>query len=299
MYSEYKAHANIWTKTNNYKDLCRYNGAKFIFFRHLTQDFIVQYDIQPPFDITKETYMQAHPYLMLLQKNHKLILSQKTKPNGRLTKAIKIKPPKEMQTGWFFQKQFAEKTLLTIKASALNLNYSYIQCCNENLQLSIYYLDINLYQFGNWGNISYKYHPYNTAPTTKKYYCKNIKGDKYEFNLDASDYTKSVSYNTGWFAPKFLQAVQLLDSTYSTPTQDALPINYCIYNPAIDEGPGNKIFLHSLTSESYRLPQDENLAIYNVPLWLGLWGFLDWIRKNLTLHILQLTAFAYKAKHYN
>nr|UHM27031.1 MAG: ORF1 [Torque teno midi virus] len=283
LYSEYKAHNNIWTATNTYKDLCRYTGSKFTVYRHPEQDFIIQYDIQPPFEVTKLTYMQAHPYLMLLQKNHKVILSKKTNPNGRLTKTIKIKPTKEMTNNWFFQKNFAEHTLLTIKAAACSFTNSYIQCCNENQQLSIYYLDIKFYQHGNWGLSSYAYNPYSTAPPKKTYYCTNIKGEKYTVSIDASTYAKSVSYKEGWFTPKLLQAIHFWNQDYTTIAQDAVPINYAIYNPNLDDGEGNKIYLHSLTTDTYIVPKDDNIVIRNVPLWLGLYGFLDWIKKKYNL----------------
>nr|UHK05128.1 MAG: ORF1 [Torque teno midi virus] len=293
LYSEHQAHNNIWTRSNNYKDLCRYTGCKFTVFRHQTQDFIIQYDIQPPFKQNKWSYMQTHPYLLLLQKHHKVILSKQSNPNGKLTKTIRIKPPKEMQNTWFFQSQFSSQPLLTIKAATTNLNYSYLQCCNENQQLSIHYLDLSLYNFGNWGNAAGYYQPYNTAPTEKKYYCKDVNGKNYEFQLKANTYTDSISYTTGWFAPKFLQAIQLYTSnTYQTPLQDAKPINYCIYNPNLDTGKDNKIFFHSLLSEAYRLPQDDKLSFYNVPLWLGLFGIIDWLTKTQTKDALYLYCIA-------
>nr|UHM27024.1 MAG: ORF1 [Torque teno midi virus] len=280
LYSEYQSHNNVWTASNNYKDLCRYTGCKITVFRHPTQDFILQYDTQPPFDITKLTYMQTHPYLMLLQKHHRIILSTQTNPKGKLTKTFRIKPPKEMQTNWFFQKNFAAQPLVALKAAACNMRYSYLQCCNENQQLSINYLNLGLYQFGNWLDASQIYHPYNTAPMKKTYYCKDIKGNKYQFNLQAQTQTEAISYSGGWFDPKFLQAVQFYtNSDYTTIEQANIPVNYLIYNPNLDDGPGNKIFLHSLTSAAYRIPQDENLQIMNVPLWLGLFGLLDWIKK--------------------
>ena len=49
--------------------------------------------------------MQTHPYLMLLQKHHRIILSTQTNPKGKLTKTFRIKPPKEMQTNLVFYKK--------------------------------------------------------------------------------------------------------------------------------------------------------------------------------------------------
>ncbi len=34
LYKQYLCHNNIWTATNEYKDLCRYTGCKITFYRH-------------------------------------------------------------------------------------------------------------------------------------------------------------------------------------------------------------------------------------------------------------------------
>ncbi len=86
LYSEYLFHNCYWTKSNLYKDLCRFLGVKVVFYRHHKTDFIVAYDRDPPFKLTKSSYMGTHPQQMLLQRHHKVILSKFTKPTGRLTK---------------------------------------------------------------------------------------------------------------------------------------------------------------------------------------------------------------------
>lgn len=284
LYKQYKAHNCIWTKTNSYKDVCRYLGCMFTVFRHPKQDFIIRYDNQPPFQLTKYTHMQCHPYLMLQQKHHKIILSKFTNPNGKLYKKIKIKPTKQTDNKWYFQKEFAPKPMLTITASAFNVNYSFLQCCNENMQLNLLYLDLKFYERGNWGLSSFNYVPYATASSKRTYYAKSLKNQTgYKIEVTANTYDSSVNYTTGWFQPPLLQALKFYtDHTYSQVSQDAVPINYCIYNPALDEGPGNKIFLHSLTHDTYSVPQDIDLIITNVPLWLGLFGFIDWIIQKKT-----------------
>jgi hypothetical protein len=284
LYDQYKAHNNTWSKTNSYKDVCRYLGCKFTAFRHPKQDFIIRYDIQPPFTLTKFTHMQTHPYMMLQHKHHKVILSKFSKPNGKLFKTIRVKPPKQTDNKWYFQKEFSKNTLVTISATAANLNYSYLQCCNENLQLNLLYLDINFYQVGNWGLSTFNYLPYHTAVSQKTFYAKSLKQPNgYTIRVDGKNYNDSVSFEKGWFQPPLLQALKFYtNESYNVVLQEAVPINYCIYNPALDEGPGNKIFLHSLTHDTYSVPQDADLIITNTPLWLGLWGFLDWIIQRKT-----------------
>lgn len=119
----YQQRKNIWTFSNKYKELVRYTGSSFTFYRHPETDFVLTYDIQPPFYITKYTYMSLHPQMLLLKKHKKILLSTATKPNGKLTKKFKIKPPKQLITKWFFQKEFATYGLVAIAASACNFRY--------------------------------------------------------------------------------------------------------------------------------------------------------------------------------
>nr|UGV42235.1 MAG: ORF1 [TTV-like mini virus] len=54
------------------------------------------------------------------------------------------------------------------------------------------------------------------------------------------------------------------------------------YNPFGDTGPNNKIYLVSLDSlePNWDPPQDEKQQNNDLPLWLGLWGFTDYMKLN-------------------
>lgn len=53
------------------------------------------------------------------------------------------------------------------------------------------------------------------------------------------------------------------------------------YNPHRDTGQNNTIYITSIETEEngFKPPTDENLKIQGFPLWLGLWGWLDWQKK--------------------
>ncbi len=124
LYEEYNYKNNIWTASNKYKDLCRYTGTTINLFRHPETDFVVAYSRQPPHVLNKYTYPSLHPQMLLLDKHKKVILSQASKQNSKYKTKIKIKPPKQMSTKWFFTKDFAKYSLFTLKASAANFRYS-------------------------------------------------------------------------------------------------------------------------------------------------------------------------------
>ncbi len=106
LFEEYQFKNNIWTTSNIWKNLCRYLYCTLTFFRHPETDFVVAYERQPPFHIEKFTYTNIHPQQLLLQKHHKVILSEKTKPKGKISTKMLIKPPKQMLSKWFFTDQF-------------------------------------------------------------------------------------------------------------------------------------------------------------------------------------------------
>lgn len=167
LYDQWRLRNNIWTKTNQLKDLCRYLKCIFYFYRHRHVDFVVYYNRQPPFDIDKHTYMNYHPYMILQQKHKIIIPSIATNPKGKPYIRKKIKPPKQMLSKWFFQEQFTHYDLVQIVASACSLSYPRISCCNENRMLTFYCLNPKFFQNTDWAQTptgeSY-YHPYSLIP---------------------------------------------------------------------------------------------------------------------------------------
>nr|UGV35819.1 MAG: ORF1 [TTV-like mini virus] len=53
------------------------------------------------------------------------------------------------------------------------------------------------------------------------------------------------------------------------------------YNPHRDTGEGNQVYIKSIDTEgnSFEPPTDKNLRIDGFPLWIALWGWLDWQKK--------------------
>lgn len=284
LYLQNKFRNNIWTKTNTWTDLCRYIKCKIIFYRHPKVDFIVNYSRQGPFVLEKYSYPQSHPYQLLLGKHKKIILSRKSKPNGKLTTKITINPPKQMITKWFFQKQFAEHDLLQLTGAAASFDYPRLACCNENRLISIYYLNPQFFQNSTWAAVTTNipYLPYAGYRKNLKYKGV-INGKAYETDMNydnwpstVNKYYYSIDHDTGWFNPKIMLAQKVYDgdSEYAY-----LPVNAARYNPNIDDGKGNKVYLVSITGGSYREPTDNDIIFRDAPLWLAFYGFTSYIEK--------------------
>nr|UHM27176.1 MAG: ORF1 [Torque teno midi virus] len=280
LYDQWVFHNNIWTHTNINRDLCRYLWCKIVVFRHPHTDFIVQYDRQPPFDLTKETYPSCHPQQMLLQKHHKIILSRDSKPNGKYSKKFIIKPPKQMLTKWFFTHEFCKYDLFLIKAAAASFRFGYLSCCNQSQLVNIYSLNTYWYQDASWGQNRQETTPYLPIPTLSKGFAYQVKTNTgYQkvtmpdsaFNSRAA----SLAHETGWFRSSLLQATAIYSGAQITATT---PVVGARYNPTIDTGKNNKIYLSSITTTHYDPPTvDKSILIEGMPLWLGLYGFLSYV----------------------
>nr|UHK05452.1 MAG: ORF1 [Torque teno midi virus] len=277
LYSEHIFQHNIWTASNILTDLCRYLRCTFYFYRHPFIDFIVQYDRQPPFNINKFSYPSTHPLSLLLAKHKKLVLSKETKPNGKLITKLTIKPPKQMINKWFFTDSFYKYPLCAIRAAALDLKYSYLGCCTENTQLNIYYLNQEFYSNAGWGITTQNaYKPYTNCPSL----FKAKKPKQKQITVTINSYDASIALNTGYFQPDLLQVTEWQDGDTSWTKPAEYPVQYCIYNPQLDSGEQNAIYLSSIHTTSYEQPtKDPSILIVGLPLWQGLLGYFDYINE--------------------
>nr|UHK05676.1 MAG: ORF1 [Torque teno midi virus] len=277
LYKEYLYKNNIWTTSNEYYELCRYTGCNITVYRHPETDFILAYDTQPPFYINKYTYMFCHPHQMLQRKHKKILLSTATKPNGKIKKKLKIRPPKQLSTKWMFQEDFCKHGLVTLIASACNFRYPDLTCCNQNLIITLYYMQPDFYKDSNWANTASPYKPYSTIPTTLtyKYYDGGTLKSFTMQNSDVQTYDKSVSYETGWFRKEILLAAEVSQGNTKF---DTTPCGVLRYNPVTDSGKGNKMWLTNILGGAYNIPRDEDLIMEGYPLWLMLYGYTSYLR---------------------
>lgn len=109
--------------------------------------------------------------------------------------------------------------------------------------------------------------PYNTASKNISGY--DINGKPINGTIDTSSYESSINYNTGWFQTKNLQLARRTDAGQVIPTTAGR------YNPNLDDGVGNKVWLSSVLNMSYDKPtSDKAIILENLPLYQLLFGFL-------------------------
>nr|UHM27157.1 MAG: ORF1 [Torque teno midi virus] len=308
LYQEYLRHNNIWTHSNQYTDLVRYTGGQITFYRHPITDFIISYDLQPPFILNQYTYPELQPQNMLLAKRKKILLSKQTKTNGRLKLKIKFKPPKQMTTKWFFQKDFCPYGLIRISAAAADFNYSRIGWSAQSQVSTLYALNTEFYQISNWAQSTGSSRGYVNIATQQfplwfkfvenkqtKWYCYDP-DDETKKKYQDNPYFRSVSYYDGFFNPRILFSSEVraggnhhdknktvyteaeFSTVGSTQLIAQLPLIPLRYNPNADHGHGNCIYLASVFQGRYNKPSiSTNLVFNNVPLWMAAYGNWDFI----------------------
>nr|UHK05733.1 MAG: ORF1 [Torque teno midi virus] len=311
LYDQWLLRNNIWTKTNQLKDLCRYLKAYFTFYRHQDVDFVIMYQRQPPFNIDKLTNMNFHPY-MLLQQKHKIVLpSLSTNPKGKPKKTRKIRPPKQMLSKWFFTEQFCNYDLLLIVAAAASLKYPRIGCCNENRTMTLYCLNTKFYQDTNWAQTVKHpnfFKPYSTMSENLYFWSGSLsRPTKYnpvtEIKKESSlageltYYYNSINRDIGYFCSKVLKAYKITVGETGT-NYKPLPLVLGRYNAAADDGKGNIVFLQNILSGHWATPQKtDDWKIENVPLWLAFWGYWSFLEQKYTKSIFTTHMFVVKSKY--
>ncbi len=214
-----------------------------------------------------------------------------------------------MLSKWFFQQQFAKYDLVLIAAAACSLRYPRIGCCNENRMITLYCLNTRFYQDTEWG--ATKQHPNYFKPyatiSKSMVFISNYGGKRTEYNIgqwieteqahegNLARYYRSISKEGGYFSPRILQAYETkVNSVEFKP----LPIVLGRYNPAIDDGKGNKIYLQTIMNGHWGLPQKTpDYIIEEVPLWLGFWGYYNYLKQTRTEAIFPLHMFVVQSKY--
>ena len=286
LYQEFLKHNNIWTRSNEYTDLVRYTGGKITFFAHDYIDFIIAYDLQPPFDINKFSYPEVQPQNMLLRKHKRVLLSRRSNPHGKHKVTIKFHPPKQMTTKWFFQKDFCPYGLIKLTAAAADFSYPIIGPKSQSTILTIYSLNTNFYQVSDWA-FTKTDQPYMNIPTQKLpiYFWYKDKGvDKfYQYNPKVGEasqhYYNSISWDKGIFNSKVLLSYKISTDEQGKQVIAGTPIIPLRYNPQEDDGFGNEVYFTSILSGRYNKPSyTTDYAFNNVPLYIAFYGYYSYLK---------------------
>nr|UGV38250.1 MAG: ORF1 [TTV-like mini virus] len=141
---------NKWTKSNVQMPLCRYIRCKLKFWRQWDIDYIVYYSKCLPMLDTFYQHVNAHPYNMLLYKHKIIVRSQKSNPNKKPFKTLRLNPPEQYSNKWYFQSDFANQGLLLLTSSAADFNRMYLNPKSLSNSITIRYLNPTLFKSHNF-----------------------------------------------------------------------------------------------------------------------------------------------------
>nr|AZK35949.1 hypothetical protein ORF1 [Torque teno virus 1] len=125
LYDESKRFTNYWRASNEDLDLCRYRGCTPWFFRHPEVDFIIPINTMPPFLDTPLTGPSIHQGLMALNKRARWIPSLKSRQGRKHVVKIRVGVPRMSTDKWYPQSDLCDLPLLTISASAADMQYRF------------------------------------------------------------------------------------------------------------------------------------------------------------------------------
>ncbi len=201
---------------------------------------------------------------------------------------MRIRPPKQMITKWFFSKHFSSAGLCLLKAAAMQTRYANIGCCNTNQLVTVYYLDPVFYAKGNWAHKisdTQPYLPYSNFPGSLHLWLPGeditqpTKSDNNHLFNKPTTYEESVDYTKGCFCKKLMTAIQISTTNSPHDKMAALPVNVARYNPNWDSGEKSEIWFCSAFSPGHEKPEtDHDLYMTGYPIWMMLWGFINYVQ---------------------
>uniref|UniRef100_A0AAU7SS54 Capsid protein n=1 Tax=Alphatorquevirus homin13 TaxID=3048415 RepID=A0AAU7SS54_9VIRU len=162
LFDQYQRGFNRWSHTNEDLDLARYTGCKWTFYRHQDTDFIVYFTNNPPMKTNQHTAPLTTPGMLMRSKYKILVPSFKTRPKGRKTVSVRVRPPKLFQDKWYTQQDLCPVPLVQLNVTAADFTHPFgspltdTPCISFQVLGNLYNkcLNIDLPQFSESGDIA-------------------------------------------------------------------------------------------------------------------------------------------------
>lgn len=347
--SLYESHLrcrNWWTNSNEDLPLVRYLGCDLLFYQCDIIDYVVKIQTVLPATSGKLTYPSCQPSIMLMSSHKKIIPSKQNKKKRKPYYRVRVPPPSQFQSKWYFQKDLNETPLVVLHTAACSLDNYFVKPNELSNNCTFTILNTEAIQNRNFTNNQQSW-PYKIVGGTVGYYMYwtdtanppengdeillsqlvaltnpryNTPGFAYDDpTIDQTfsklqDYYKLETYKNYWgnpfnkhiietpehiyittMSPENLSNIITTTSTLTTQSKwKDLPQNRrqeltkfgssivfkLQYNPNKDNGIDNYFYLLSnKEGHGWEEPLDENVVLRGFPLWIGLYGLIDWTQK--------------------
>nr|UGV35337.1 MAG: ORF1 [TTV-like mini virus] len=128
---------NVWTKSNCNYPLIRYYGCRIKFYKAENFDYVAQIHRCTPLKSTDLLYMSTQPSIAMLNKHSILIPCKKYNRNKKNYKSVFVKPPTQMSTNWYFQKDLTNTPLLVITTTAASFDRYYLSSAGSSTTIGL------------------------------------------------------------------------------------------------------------------------------------------------------------------
>lgn len=150
LYELFQKGTNWWTTTNCNLPLIKYRGAVLKFYRTEKFDYVVNIIRCYPMKSTDIMYMNTQPSIMMLNKHAIFVPCKSSNRNRKNYVRVRVKPPAQMQTHWYFQQKFCNIPLLIILVTACSLDRYYTHSGAQSTTIGLKSLNTTTFQFHNW-----------------------------------------------------------------------------------------------------------------------------------------------------
>nr|UGV43900.1 MAG: ORF1 [Torque teno virus] len=221
LYDQYQRGFNRWSFSNEDLDLARYRGCRWTFYRHPDTDFIVYFTNNPPMKTNQFSAPLTTPGMLMRSKYKILIPSFRTRPRGRKSVSVRVRPPKLFQDKWYTQQDLCSVPLIQLNVTAADFTHPFgsplteTPCVEFQVLGDLYNtcLNIDLPQFSEDGTISTYSKPNKTDLENlyKELFTKQISGHYWQTFITNSmvrahiDATKAKAAQTNATSPSYNQ----------------------------------------------------------------------------------------------
>nr|UGV38791.1 MAG: ORF1 [TTV-like mini virus] len=301
---------NIWTTSNAGLNLVRYLGADFTFYQHPKVDYIVTPRLCYPMTTSELDHANAQPYRALLEKKKIIIPSIATKPLRKRARKVKFKVPAQLTNHWYFQRNLCNTPLLMLTTTSCSLPYMYLNSNWKSNNVTITCLNTRLFTRPNFAEypttqgyrVKNDFWLYMESNGQHKVQNKNnlvklANTKDLQIGTKITDNNQNKAANWGnpfakenldpnftlFISKKDWNDLKTGDHAEGIPdiTELSEPLYYkCRYTPDKDTGEGNEVYwVKNYSGEDWDHPENFTLKIIGIPLYICLWGWIDYTKK--------------------
>nr|UGV34878.1 MAG: ORF1 [TTV-like mini virus] len=315
LYQEFLQYKNYWTKSNQGLPLVRFGKTTLKFYKSQYTDYIVTVKRCPPFTATKDMYLNSHPQRQLMERN-KILVPRLTSGTRKKYKKLHLNPPSLLQNKWYFQQEVCKTPLFLINTTACSFEQPFAAEDHVSDSITLVSLDTNTFQNPDFYNLPPEGYIPKHIGTQRMYLVGPGRTGEHPpkkwtdvvFLGNTRTYTEGTEQTTlaelkkssNWGNPfthhwthydfpiyytnKFpTTQTEMNSETFTTFTILEHLYVYCRYNPQKDKGTNNIIYLKKNddpTETPYdQLPRNDRIILRDYPLWIGFWGWTDWIKR--------------------